>query len=394
MTREHRSILALFAVALGLRVAYAALFRAGDDITTLDLEYAKRIAAGLGWIGTPISPQSPGYPIVLAIFYLVGAKQLWIVGLLQAVVGALTVVTVYMIGRGFLVPLYAALAALWVAFSAHQLYYATVFHRDILSSFLLLVLILLITRPFREMMFGVIAGAVFALLIHVDPQWLLLFPILAVIILLYKSRSRPMNLQYFFLFAAATILLTIPWTIRNEIVYRQTLPIGLEADRFFRPARNLIHDQGQLMSTVEKQVRRSARTNRIGRNSYEFWRFARPNDTALPAFEAERIGSPIRPAWSLRHNLASAIGFGLLLPFFAAGLVAAVKRRQRQVLLIAATIIYYFLLRTYIGGSERARLPVEPLITLIAFYGVQVIVDAFRNRRIETTASAAGESAR
>jgi hypothetical protein len=70
-----------------------------------------------------------------------------------------------------------------------------------------------------------------------------------------------------------------------------------------------------------------------------------------------------------------------MLPFFLLGVVQALRRRDRVALMIGAVVAAYFLMRAYLGGSEVSRLPVDPLIIVLGFYGAASIGGAFRGNR-------------
>jgi hypothetical protein len=69
----------------------------------------------------------------------------------------------------------------------------------------------------------------------------------------------------------------------------------------------------------------------------------------------------------------------VLLPFFCAGVVIAWQKRKRAALVLAGVVICHALLRSFLGGSEEARLPVEPLVILLAFYGLNELLIARRD---------------
>jgi hypothetical protein len=46
--------------------------------------------------------------------------------------------------------------------------------------------------------------------------------------------------------------------------------------------------------------------------------------------------------------------------------------------MLVAVTAAYFLMRSYLGGSEWTRIPVGPLIVLLAFYGILVLTHRFR----------------
>lgn len=378
MSAERRVLLALFALALGLRVLYGAVLASQPDIApnlvTSELGYAREIASGTKWLTEPYSPTSPGYPVVLASFYLVSAGQLWLIALFQAILGALTVLLVYRIGALFIGATLSVIAALWFALCVNHMHISSVFTRDILTVFLLVLLVFLLVRPFRKMRFGILAGLVLAALIHVDPQFILLTPIFAAVVL-FKSRHGLFNIQYLFLFLSVFVVASVPWTIRNYAVYGQPIPVGLEARRFLRPAKAVVTEPGKGLADLESKIVHASRAQVLQENTVEFWRFARfrgetpPEESATPARTEE--------AWSFRHNLVSVLNYGVALPFFLLGIVFVIRDRNRIGLMLTAVTVVYFLMRAYLGGSEWTRLPVEPLIVLLAFYGFLALTRRF-----------------
>jgi 4-amino-4-deoxy-L-arabinose transferase-like glycosyltransferase len=371
MSAEKRTLVALFAIALGLRVLYGVFLAAHPDVAphpaTSELQYAREILSGTRWITEPYSPRAPGYPVILAAFYALAAKQIWLVAFLQAAVGALTVLVVYRLGRPVLGGVLAVAAALWFALNVRHMHVGYALERNVAAICLLMFLLHLLVRPFERMRYALVSGIVYALLVHVDPQFLLLLPVLAVFVL-FKTKHRYLDLQYLFLFLGITVAASVPWTIRNYAVYRQPIPIALEAERFLRPARLAVTEPSTVVPELEGKIVLASRSRFMKENAVEFWRVARFSDAA------EEPGKPANwpreRAWSLRHNLSGIFNFGIVLPFFVVGVAYAVRTRSRTALMLAAVIAAYFLMRVYLGGSELWRLPVEPLIVVIAFYGV------------------------
>jgi hypothetical protein len=386
MPTERKILLALFAIALGIRVLYGAGFTAQADLgshnITRDLNYAREIARGAKWIGEPLSPRSPGYPAVLAAFYLVSVKQMWLVTFLQAVLGALTVVIVYRLGRQMLDVPFATLAALWFAFHARHIQASSIFAREILAILLLLLALFLLVRPFVRMRYAVVSGIVYTALIHVDPQFVVLLP-LFLVFMYFKTRHRLLSLQYLFVFFGIVVVATVPWTIRNYVVYDQPLPISMEARRFLRPVKIVATEPGAGLSDIKDRVVTMSRTRLLERNTVEFWRVARfrEDKAADGPGESRPTARPdVEPAWAPLHNVASIVNYGVMLPFFLVGIALAVRRRDRAGIMIAATVAAYFLMRAYLGGGEQSRYPIDPLIILLAFYGIAWLFRLIRHR--------------
>ena len=386
MLTERRIVLALFAIALGLRVLYGAILTTQPGLAassgTSDLIHAKEIASGIPWISEPFSPRAPGYPVVLAALYLLSLKQVWLVLFYQAILGALTVVVVYRLGRLFLGVGLATVAALWFALHVFHMNSSYVFEREIVAVLLLMLVLFLVIRPFKKMRYALIAALVYTALIHVDPQYLVLIPVL-VLFVLFKTRHGLLNIQYILLFLSVVVVASAPWTLRNYSVYGEPIPIGLEAARFLRPAKIAVTAPGREIADLQDKIVRASRARLFQVNSAEFWRFARFRGEELPEGVDSAAGTTdrfLQPAWSLRHNLVSIFNYGLMLPFFIVGVVFAVRNRERTALMLAVITAAYFFMRAYLGGNERTRLPIDPLVILLAFYGISVIVQRFARK--------------
>jgi 4-amino-4-deoxy-L-arabinose transferase-like glycosyltransferase len=376
MSNDRRIIIALFAIAFGLRILYAVLVGTQPEINpnpvTGSVLYAREITSGLDWLGEAYSPKAPGYPLLLAAVFLPTGGALWAGILLQAVLGALTVVVVYYLGRRLGGPMAGTMAAVWLSIYVHHAQFASLLLRDILACFLLVGLIYLLSKPFIKMRYAIYSGIVYTALVHVDPQYLLLLPFIGLFLLFRATRHMLLNFQFLFLFAGFFVLLCVPWTIRNYSVYRQVIPVSLEASRYIRP----------LTSSNEARAKVTGIKSYPGkyqRNALEYWRVTRFKDEdAGDQAAAASPGRQLEKAWSLRHNVTNIVLFGLLLPFFVIGIIYAFRDNDRTGQLITLTVIGCFLIRLFYGGSEHARLPVEPFIIVLAFYGLFRLVDRFR----------------
>jgi 4-amino-4-deoxy-L-arabinose transferase-like glycosyltransferase len=282
MPADRRFMIILFAVALGIRVLFGitaeSLIGVGPGTETRSLLYAEQIVSGVSWIASPVSSQSPGYPFLLAIFYLVAFKQIWLVFVLQSAMSALTVLLLYRMAVPSVGRLLAAVAALWLTLHYLHLQLTSIFVRDTLVVLLLLVVTCLLMRPFKRMRFAAFTGVSYAALLHVDPQYMLLFPVFAFVIF-FKANRRFLNLQYLFVFITATMVVCLPWTIRNQVVYRQPIPFGLEAARRFNH---------------EWKVRRAPGASKTTPSSSGVW-----PGFATERHSAKRARIPMR-AWSRR----------------------------------------------------------------------------------------------
>jgi tetratricopeptide (TPR) repeat protein len=143
--------LALFAVALGIRLIYlrqiggspaaGVLFGDGE---AYDL-WAKRIAAG-DWLGGEAFYQAPLYPYALAVFYVVATPSLAAVRLAQAILGSATAVLVAIAGaRVFDKRAGLAAGALYALYPI-AIYADGLIQKTTLEAFLLALLLVIVSR--------------------------------------------------------------------------------------------------------------------------------------------------------------------------------------------------------------------------------------------------------
>ncbi len=372
MSSERRILLAVFSIAFGVRILYAALAgmdpSINPDPVTPAAVYGFEIASGISWITTPFSPEAPAYPFMLGMVFLLAGKHIWAAIILQALLGGVLAVIALKLGQrvaGFGAGLFAAM---WLALYVHHIYFSGILVRDAFSCLILTALVYRLALPFKKMRYSLLAGFLYAVLVHTDPQYMLLLPVFILFILLSKTRHLVINIQFLMLFLSAIFVISIPWTVRNYYVYKQFIPVGLESERYISPVKTRIPQKIKEMTASQGTPVSRSRLNRIRENAVEFWRIT----SFHPRKPGGRQGSSSAklPPWSLRHNLISIVSFGILLPFFIIGTIRALMKKQREALLLVFVTLFYFLIRIFYGGSERIRLQIEPLIIILAFYAL------------------------
>jgi len=378
LTPDRRTLLSIFAIAFGLRVLYAAVIGSDPDVIANPLSYqhqvASMIAAGSPWLGAPVTPNAPGYILVLALVYSIAGSHLWLGLLLNAFLGATTTVFLYRIGERRLAPGVGLLAAVWLGITVHQIHFASVLGRYVLVVFLWVWIFHIITQHFSRMRAAVWLGILVAVLLHVEPMFMLLVPVFALGFLAFATRHRLLNVQFTLLFVSTVLMVSLPWAIRNALVYREPIPIALEAIQYTGPFTGVfVQKNPEMLQELQGPHPRPTPWH----NTVELWRVVRLTDS--PG-DAARGVAP-QSAWSLRHNLISLVNYGLLLPFLVTGVVIGWRRRNRAALALTMGVAGYWLLRAVYGANESARLPVEPLIILLAFYGAASILARRRRNR-------------
>lgn len=433
--RDRATVLALFLAALVIRVVYTLLIDVGraippgSDSVSYD-NFARAILAGTGWIFHP-GPElyrPPGYPFILALLYAITGKSLAVVQCLQSLAGAASVVLVYEFGRRHVGRTAALLAAVWLLVNPLHLDFNGRLLRETWLVLLNVALLASLLAGDGLRARGVWRTALlFTLLAHVDSRYLFHLPFFAAYYALAAGggtraeRSRPATtpnaaaggargaaaapvtgwahrrvvnipgaVRPTLLFAAAVVLFSAPWAIRNALAYDHLVIIdprvlGLWGGRArtavvgeSRPAQETYAGwetlkQARLdsLSAEERAAFQAGLRPKSGQparaiyNVTELWRIMRLRPEYRPLPDGRYMG-----VWSRSHNAASLLFMGLLLPAFLLGAWRALARADRFGLVLLAFIAVHTLLHVVVHSTTRYRLPVEPFYGLIAFQEV------------------------
>jgi 4-amino-4-deoxy-L-arabinose transferase-like glycosyltransferase len=373
VTPDRRTLLALFSLAFGLRIVFAAVFGSDQSVIpnheTYGYRIAERMAQDWSWLTTPLSPNAPGYRTLLSTAFRVFGVSWWTAVVLNSILGALTTFFLYRIGEKRIGPRAGLCAAVWLALFVHQIEFVAYPVREITVTFLFTWFAYNLAAPFRRMRVAIWLAFLYTLLIMTEPMFLVLLPVLILYLALFSTQHRVLSFQYLFLFLAFVIFFNVPWTVRNYFVYGRFVPVGIEAEQYTeKVTRMFVREAPAELADVPASAMRGQPG--FFENSREFWRVVRLS--AAPAVPEKNINA--EPAWSLRHNVVSAVTYGVLLPFFAAGVIFAIRRRHRTALILTGAILSYALLRGFMTGDDRPRLLIEPLLILVSFYGVHELL--------------------
>ncbi len=214
---------AIIVVALLIRLIYLyqiesiPLFYhlAGDGRTYH--EWAQRIAAG-DWLGQGVFYQAPLYPYFLGVVQWVFGDNLWLIRLLQIVLGSLSCALIYRVGaKLFSRPAGIAAGALLAAY-APAIFYDTLIEKSILDLTLLSLLLFLLFNGAagNDWVKSLGAGVLLALLGLSRENALILIPVIALWLWLQRA-DAPCAVRAGWLgcFVAGLLLVLLPVGLRN-----------------------------------------------------------------------------------------------------------------------------------------------------------------------------------
>jgi len=226
VVKERRALFAslgLFALALVPRL-YVALAWTREPVW--DGHYydigARSIAAGRGYVGVEGGPwchYPVGYSAWLGLAYRLFGTGAYVGPLLNALMGALSAMLVYELGRRASEPAderRAFLAGVLVAVHPGLIAYTPLLMTETTSAWLVLVAPVLLTAGSSAWKRSVLGGAVFGLAALVRPQSLLCAP--AAAWLAARAGTRRVRMISAVLSTAAALVVVAPWTVRNCVV--------------------------------------------------------------------------------------------------------------------------------------------------------------------------------
>lgn len=395
---------AIFGAAFFLRIVYLfqiesipLFYNLPGDPRNYD-EWAQRIAAG-DWLGRGVFYQAPLYPYFLGVLQALVGHDLWVVRLVQLVLGSLSCALIFLAGRKLLSREAGIMAGVILAGYAPAIFFDGLIEKSVLDLFLLTVFLALIGIIFDKPTWPLwlAAGAVVGLLGLSRENALVLAVIVAFWIVL-QFRSVPAGARFCWaaIFFAGLLLVLLPVGLRNFTVggefklttsqFGPNFFIGNNpaADGTYQSVRKLIGET-QLEGKDAKRLAERATGRALSAGEVSDYWFRRSLDYIqshpgnwlallakkwLMVWNSRELEDSddfyIYRQWSwLLNALAGFAHFGVLAPLAAAGLWFTRHQWRRLGLLyaaifaLAASVAMFFVFGRY-------RFPLVPVLALFA----------------------------
>jgi len=379
MTRATAVALAVVGVATAARLGAAAYLgdRLHFDDEAVYFDAARRLADGAG-LGDRYR-HAPGFPIVLAAFRTVGVDGVVGMRMAQAVVtgaGAAVVMALAarIVGHGG-----AVAAGLLYALDPLLVVAGALLYPEGVAA---VVLTTAVTGTLaaadrdgalRPMMIGLLLGG----LVLLRPVALVLAPVLAGWIAVLGNASRPHRMRQAAVLLVGCGMLLAPWTYHNYRVHGTLTPIataGIEAGPVSRSEARSLGLSGAFLQRARDEPR--ALAARVGREFLHFWEFypqrlTTDNARRRAALHANDTRLPTEPSFpaDLRDRL-SAVSWALVLGLALLGLGAVWRHRRLDAVLLLLVSLVFALGYAAFMGKIRYRIPVVPLVMVIASAGL------------------------
>jgi hypothetical protein len=434
--RARRILLLLLVLAFGLRVAWVAYAgvqpRFASDPSAY-LLHGEALARGEGYVnplvdianadhrarGEPLEPASPAsfYPPGYPVFVGAVVWGVWhspvpdnavvrTVGVLQALLGTLSVLFAYLIGRvAFRRTRVALLAAAAVALypnlisTTATLQLETVFVFLTLLTVLVMLPVVVADRPGagRLVAVGALAGAV-AL---VRPTVGLV--IIALLGTLLVARVPPASLvRSIGVVLVVMLLVLVPWTVRNAVRLGAFVPVATGIGPTLCVSRNpdatgaldttLMYERCQPHRAFATPAALDVATSNYGTRRAASWVLHHPTrefrmwiTRMRLAFRDDTSGladtrETMTRGWSgIVTSVSNAASFAVL-ALAAVGAVVVLRRRNRAAVLVLFAALALALQPIILYGDPRYRVPAEPFFAMLAAVGLLAVSSTARAR--------------
>lgn len=381
--KRNAILITIFILALAIRFIFVLK---SHDIPASDAWVYDRlglsIAEGRGYTdsdGTPHSLYPPFYPLVLSVIYRVCGHNYTAVRLAQSILGALTCVMIYVLGRKIFYEMVGLIAAVFLGVYLPFIKSSCMLLSELLLTFLLVAVILVLVslkgargkiRFALCISAGLLLSAAF-----LTKSIMFLFPFVAAVIIFLGDGLRNLFawrkvciIALFFCVAIA------PWIARNYMLYNAFLPVspegGLVLYSSYRPARGIF---GLIADPQDPVVKEGGaihspimRRDFFVKKTVEFV-IRNPKDTII--LEMKKILYFWAPYdWEIVGNRWFNVLFVAVLPFFVYGFKLILKLKTGWPIL--APIVYFQIMTLLFYGSPRFRLPIDPFIFLVSAVGM------------------------
>jgi 4-amino-4-deoxy-L-arabinose transferase-like glycosyltransferase len=404
-------LVAITLVGLGLRLAWVAseetTIVGGDPLWYHTV--ATNIAEGRGYVidwtdarlevagpGKPTAFWPPGYPIALGGVYKAFGVDVDAAQVFNALLGALAIPLVFLLGRTLAGDRVGLVGALICALLPEPIVASVLLISEFLFTVLFLAaLVVLARRPRGSGVWAAVAfGALAGLAVLTRGQGLVLLPVAVVFWLArdgLRSGGRSLALA-----ALAFVLVLTPWTVRNAVVMDGFVPVATSAGINLRIGHspdsvgNMIWpetiDETDEGSAFYYAMQPDQETRRSEIYADRAWEYAREHpseelDLAVQKLswlfrsdpdewivQIETLGTtPVEPEW-LAEPLETvlAVSHYALLALAALSLPFWIARRGSSVVLLSSVVVFYALFHVPFFAQPRFHLPLLPVLAVAA----------------------------
>ena len=437
-----RSIL-LVGLALGMLIRVSLIFvaqahpdrvRANDSPTYI--EPAKFILSD-GYYSYPSAIRTPGYPYFISFIYLLAGPDPAAVSAAQGILGIITLLLTFQIGRILASEDVAWVGVVLLALGLESIASTFFVLSETLFTLILAASLLCLLQFFRaDRLAWAIAAGIFAGLAILTRPAALFFPLLTVLLFVsHQTLPWSRRIRVFAVYLISAILITVPWVVRNQrllgipmvstissynlLAYNAASLVADQQGIPIAEARQLLSEQQDKAlaeaGLADTEANRARIQGRLARRiilaapfRYLVLHIREDLKGFLPGtgYLSEIMGRPAKHSdlWEVIHSKGLAAAWAafireqawlplvvlpfviLLIAIYADSIIGAAQLlRERKVFtfLFLVLPIFYFLLLPGAPSNSRFRIPVMPYFDLLAAYGIMALYRMMQARYIK-----------
>ena len=402
---KYLFLIVLFLLASFLRILYAFYLKgdipvsdaAGYDVLGLNIlkygEYAFQP-------GIPTAHRTPIYPLFLSGVYFLFGHSYLAVRIIQSLIGGLTCIIIYFIGKKTVNKNVGFIAATISIFYPFFIYYTGYLLVETLVTFLLAVaiywLITSVEKPDWKNLS--LSGVFMGLAALCKPTAFVFVPfsVLGFLVILgIRKVSTYRNIAIYLLFFILTLF---PWISRNYIVFQRIIPSTTQLGYALLDGSMLFNAEHQWRIEQEEQTNpvllKGKELSEIERDDYytrEALKFIRHNPKhmlklALWKFlKFWRLYPHTESIYTYGHSktllvLISLLSYGILLPFSIIGIMFSI-RKWKQFTFFYGLIVSFTIIHLIVWSQIRYRLPIMPYMVVFAAFSLNFIIEKARSMK-------------
>jgi len=242
----------------------------------------------------------------------------------------------------------------------------------------------------------------FSFLFHIDERYFSYFPLIVFLIMMFGYSDVINRVKRGAIFSLFICLLMLPWLIRNYLVHNEIVILSTRTMNITNGIFNYDDDIVKFDHTGSRElsvlqidsVLTGLKTHfsagdRIPKDQIEEMRkgkfphsyssienyFNRFIDLWRPVKLSSNYymgGFSYMGPWSLKHNLATSLTYGILLPFLFIGLYRLIKQNKLIFIVFSSVLVYHSIIHMLFipYTRDRYRIPVESIVIILGIYGM------------------------
>ena len=329
--------------------------------------------------GTPTHVRPPVYPIFLALVYKFFGRNYTIVHLIQTIISSLIIVLIYLLSNKFFndirIAFFSAMiCAIWPAF----IVYTGIIGTETLYSFIFILFLyfLYIAHTKLDIKYYILSGIVLGIT-NLTRSTIVFYPLFLIVIeyLIKKDVKKIKNILLMFVLS---MLIVLPWTIRNYKVFGRFLLINTSAGELFWAGTYGPWD-GYIKHNRDEYFHSLFNLRNPVDNERKMFREGVKNIINNPGIFLKLTIKKFFRLWfkpvgqelvEKKYKILGKVMYLVQTIIFVTFLYGFIKAYSEKMIPILAMFIYFAVMHNLITPLPRYRIPIEWVMLIFSSYGV------------------------